>query len=486
MRKWQQWLLIGGLFVLALALRLGAVWGDNSAPESDESTYDKYAWSFALNEVREEKGLYIYHPLGSFTYRPPGYPLFAGLIYRAVGHSYLAVRLAQALLGALTCVLVYLIGARSSLGAGAGLAAGLICAVYGLMVQSTSLLLSEPLFMLLMCGMLWALVEARRAQAEAGAPWRARGWLAAAGLCAGLSAITRPIGLAVVGAIGVVALPIWFRPAWLKQAAVLALGVLLAVGPIMVKNYEIQHEFVLISTHGGITFWRGVLQAKAEFPAEFEGLRDRIGELPEMEQQRIYYRESFAYLRAHPEIIPSMFSVKAQQLFLDTTFTIAHQPLDVGGEPYAWALILGGGVLGYLVRPRRNGYVLALLGLTLAVQVAVTLLFDSGIRYRIPLVPVLALTAASLAAEIVTWGRGRFRRRPVVAAVSRPDRNTPIPPPVARRRGDRFLHPERGQGGAYSPAKASPTSARHRSRAAILPRLSAQLMHGAAACRAGM
>ena len=39
-----------------------------------------------------------------------GHPLFLAFIYLDLGHSYVAVRFAQAMIGALICIIIYLLG----------------------------------------------------------------------------------------------------------------------------------------------------------------------------------------------------------------------------------------------------------------------------------------------------------------------------------------------------------------------------------------
>jgi len=64
---------------------------------------------------------------------PAGLPVFLGLLWSLVGKSFLWPRLLQALLGALSVVLIAWIGARI-FGSRVGLAAGLGAAGYGTLI----------------------------------------------------------------------------------------------------------------------------------------------------------------------------------------------------------------------------------------------------------------------------------------------------------------------------------------------------------------
>jgi len=100
------------------------------------------------------------------SYREPGYPLFVALVYKLTGSNQLAARLVNALLSALTCIVVYLLGKRT-LGAGVGLAAAAWFAVYYHSVHFSAYLLREPLVTLLLTlTLLWCVraVQSRRSR----------------------------------------------------------------------------------------------------------------------------------------------------------------------------------------------------------------------------------------------------------------------------------------------------------------------------------
>lgn len=404
MRRRQALLAALCLFAVALVPRVYVAWGDRSELLSDERTYDKYAWSFALDEPRVEKGKQIYHSLGSFTYRPPGYPLFLGLIYRLRGHSYRDARMVQAFLGAMTCTLVYLIG-HQIFGFETGVLAGLLTATYGLLIQFARLVLSETLFVFLICGFALLLLTGIRRKAPSTA------FFFAAGILLGLSAITRPVGLPI-GLLTFLFFPVGLKAEHgrLKAGLAFALGLLLVVGAVTIRNYQMQGALIPISTHGGITFWRGVLKGGADYPPELVSLRERIGDLPELEQQRLYYEAAIEFLRYHPEAIPGILLEKVKLLLVYTTYTVAHKRLTVAMDPYFWYCVSGFGVLGMLIQPRRLRLEKAFLAMMIFVQIAATLVYDSSVRYRIPLIPFLALLAAHALVTTVQWIAGVVMR----------------------------------------------------------------------------
>lgn len=95
------------IFAVALAIRLVYLWEISDSPTFgrpivDAQTYDQLARAWASGR-----------PLSSeLFWQPLFYPSFLALVYRLTGGSMLAVRLIQAGLGALTCVLTFVLGAR--------------------------------------------------------------------------------------------------------------------------------------------------------------------------------------------------------------------------------------------------------------------------------------------------------------------------------------------------------------------------------------
>jgi tetratricopeptide (TPR) repeat protein len=113
-----------GIFAVALAVRLVHLWQIRRAPFftvllGDSRAYDEWAQRLA-------GGDWIGHDV---FYQAPLYPYFLGLLYAIGGRHLLLVRVVQAVLGSAACVLLGL-AARGLLSNRAGLAAGLILALY--------------------------------------------------------------------------------------------------------------------------------------------------------------------------------------------------------------------------------------------------------------------------------------------------------------------------------------------------------------------
>ncbi len=188
-------------------------------------------------------------------FRAPLYPYFLAGIISVLGDSLWAVRIVHALLGSVSCVLVYLLGKRL-FSAPVGTVAALLWALWPTAIYYESELLIPVLIIPLN---LWALyVLAGAIQRRRLTPRVSLG----VGLILGISAIARPNILLFV-----IALLIWilwrFRasarstvPSWILAVSLLV-GTSLPVSIVTVRNAVVADDFVPISYQGGINLYLG-------------------------------------------------------------------------------------------------------------------------------------------------------------------------------------------------------------------------------------
>src|SRR5262245_3245929 len=143
------------LFALAFATRLiflvGQV-GLSTPPHDDAILYDSIAARLA------QGGPYI-DAEGYRSRRAPAFPFLLAGVYFAVGHSWPAARMAQAIVSALTGNVLLELGA-SLFGTRVGLTAGLAFAVFPYTVFWSGILTTEPLCALLATAATLALIRA--------------------------------------------------------------------------------------------------------------------------------------------------------------------------------------------------------------------------------------------------------------------------------------------------------------------------------------
>jgi len=237
---------VTGIFLLALTVRLIYLWQMQSGPLFDTPVGDAGwhdTWARALLQ-----GNWRYS--GVF-FRAPLYPYFLALIYALLGQGYLMARVAQIVLGSLSCLLVYGLAGRlfnRTVALVAGVGAGLC----GTMVFFDGELLIVVLIIFLDLLLLWLLT---------GRSGRS-GWIGTllAGLVLGLSIIARPNIVLFVPALF---FWIWFqdgrrdRPRFYRRIGLIGLMVVLAILPVTLHNFGAGDGRVLISSQAGINFYIG-------------------------------------------------------------------------------------------------------------------------------------------------------------------------------------------------------------------------------------
>jgi 4-amino-4-deoxy-L-arabinose transferase-like glycosyltransferase len=186
-------------------------------------------------------------------FRAPLYYYFLAGIYSVFGQNFWAVRLIQAGIGAISCVLLYHIGIKANVRPAGSLLAALLMVFYGpLVFQFGELHLTslEVFFDLLL--VLFALN-------------RGRPWAFASGLALGISALVRPNILVVIP---VVLWWLWYREReinqanplqrWIPLAALFVLGASFGPATATIRNGRVSGgDYIFIASQGPITFYSG-------------------------------------------------------------------------------------------------------------------------------------------------------------------------------------------------------------------------------------
>jgi len=400
---------------IALALRcLNAIflpWQEDDMIVSDMKGYDRAAVALLQQEPLPVHTVeeYLYHPLGSDTYHPPGYYYFLAAIYSLFGHSYLAVRVAQALLDTITCLLAYLL-AKETFGATAGLIAAFVSAAYPPLIFYTGVLLTETLAtFLLTAAALCVLTFVRFTHL------RRQMLLVLAGLLLGFAVITRSVFLASVPLV-----LLWLLilvEGWrgwsssVRLTLCLLVPIMLVIVPITIRNWQIHGRLVLISTNGGVNFFLahgGSEQRKNEvrnLPPEWsEGDIIGISSRTQPEEESYFYQLGWRYLRGH--LLPTLRSLpdKLRDMYWASDYWPAS-PAQLGImdalDNVMWRIgILPLSLLSlplFRGHGQRRALLLALLILSTLI---IPLVFWAQPRFRLPVVPSFIVLAAGSAAML--------------------------------------------------------------------------------------
>jgi 4-amino-4-deoxy-L-arabinose transferase-like glycosyltransferase len=337
------WIALAVIVIVGLALRVdSALEPLDVRPGTDSAVYASVA-----EQLYEHQRFAL--PGASSPYDwSPGAPLFYASIYYATGGVHPgAVRLAVALLGAFTIVLVFLLGRRLA-GPIAGLVGAALFAIYPVTIFFTGKLMSEPLATLTLTGAVLSFFWA----GDRGRHWAA--W-AVPGVLLGLTAFARPEYLAFVAVFAPLALIRgWRNDGWkrgLVAGGVLALAFALPIVPWTLHVSNNVGRFVPISTGGGKALFIGTylpgnglhLDVKRELLRQYEGRRDiPASELSRISMTPLLNRVASKYPDLERDAALQKIGRENAEHYL------SHQPFDFAGMVAGkmWHMWHGSGAAG--------------------------------------------------------------------------------------------------------------------------------------------
>jgi hypothetical protein len=378
---------------------------------------------------------------------PPGYSLWLAFIYRVSGaRSALTVQSVQLTLDSLSVLLIVGVGA-CAYGWRAGFAAGVLAAMSPLLAFYGATPLADSPTMWFVLGGAWMLLLAARALS-----WR---YAFSAGLLIGASCWLRANAL-LLGIWCALALLLFVRAGWpvaLRLSAVFALGVLLLVAPVIVRNSRAFHAFVPGGMGLGTNLWEGIGETSraAEFGAVsgdanvIEQERAELGWPSDaklelywpngLERDRARMRKSLSVIKAHPFWFAGVMTKRMAGML-----KFAGEPLPYFGTaginvtskkclPIAWqggilaacVNLLGmlQSVLRYLLLPlmllgailafRREWRASAFVSTIILYYLIVGSMLHTELRYGLPMQALLFVFAGLAITEIV-WSLVRQER----------------------------------------------------------------------------
>ncbi len=259
--------LIFFLFFFSLILRMiyiNALKGNNpffDYPIVDSEAYHEWAQRIVTGDLWGKDPFFL----------APGYAYFLALIYLVFGVDFYILYLVQATLDAFSVLLIFLIG-QSYFNRKVGFLAALFWSLYGLAAFYAGKLAAEPLGIFLMLSALFLVSLAIERESTI--------LLLPAGLLTGMAVLTRTYWLILI--------PLWSAhlfffgsPSLKKKIASLsffAIGVLVAIGPVTIRNQIVSGEFVLVSGNSGLIFYAGNNPKARGYATQIEGISLNVKE----------------------------------------------------------------------------------------------------------------------------------------------------------------------------------------------------------------
>ena len=427
---------VWGIFVLALLVRAAYLKQLQTTPLWDDLPVDLgYYHDWALRIAAGDwagKDLFEQSPF---------YAYFLGILFKLFGAGLLLPRLIQIVVGSATCVLIYRTG-RLVFSPAAGLIAGLLAALYGPFLFYDGMLMKEVFAVFFLTLTVYQLHAGNASQ---------RGMLATAGLTLALGALVRDnlILLAAPIALWLLVDP-WLEGTGgvgtrikdgVSRVAALAVGMLLVIGPMMLRNYHVSGEAVMLTSGGGEVFYIGNNPeadgrytpppfVRAASVLEHEDFRTeaarRLGHAVTRRESSDYWlHQGLDWIRAHPRDWLALewrkLAIFWNRYELPDNHSYQHHRrllpiLQLPLPTFAWIVPLA--AAGLIVTLPRWRDLLGLYLIGGGYVGSVMLFFNFG-RFRMPVVPILMLFAgAGVVGVAAAVARRRFAAAIVALAVA--------------------------------------------------------------------
>ncbi|TVS10677.1 MAG: glycosyl transferase family 39 [Gammaproteobacteria bacterium] len=384
------------LWILILAAVLRVVWAllVPVIPVSDSAAYEIFAWSLASGQG------YAYADGTLTAYWAPGAAFVYGAFFWLFGETYLPIVIFQLLVGVWVVYLGYRL-AGLVLSRNASLLCALFLAVWPVLIQFTTVLASELLFLVPV--LLATILVFERKTSGLG------DWLLF-GLLVGVAAYIRPTALPLLLVLPVMAA---FRyrnvralPGWLVVGSV---ACALIVAPWSIRNTQLFGEFTTISTNFGPNLWMG---NNPESRGVYQPLAIPDGGFEHEKQREDYFRSlAVTFIKENPGEFLRLGVLRARATFDRETIGVAwnveglqqrfgeSQVVLVGLKLVSsgwWYLMLGLAVVGtvFLVMRERMMLLTNPLFMLAGFFAAFPVIMVGQDRYHMAMIPMLAALAA--------------------------------------------------------------------------------------------
>jgi len=345
-----------------------------------------------------------------YIVRPPLYPLFVGIIFRVFGVGLGVVLIIQSLLRGLLVAEVGWLG-KKYFSKTTGLLASILVAIYPLLIWSYTRLLNEALYMPLFLLSIWAVERAYRSRTDGD------GFIA--GFLCGTASLVRVTSfyLAVIFAL-------WFASVGedgkhfsgkgLRSAAVLVAGLLVAISPWMVRNMVVHQTFMPLGNEAAFNLY---FTAAGTTVDEARHRWDSWGNQAERQAEAL--RQWISHVRKHPahhlrrfiKNLPRVFNPRSQGFA--TGLAVIYSGMNCRQNttvnailtiliPATFILVMFGGLLG-ICTVQATPSVRATLLIAILYFILLHPATVMKARYFLPIVPLLAMSAARLLEEGVRF-----------------------------------------------------------------------------------
>lgn len=371
------------IFFIAFIIRLFFALNGSNILLGDEIFYENTGANILAGNGYSHNGHLI-------AEKPPGYPVFVSLVYSIFGHSFISVRVAQAFLDALMCIVLYAI-ARRLFNEKTAILSGVLCAGHYFFLKSLQLIRPDTLQMFFIAGSVFYWIKWREKYSKIDA--------ALLGIFSSISIMLKanmailPFLIVLIELFRIIKNKKTGLDIFIKSALIFALLFSFPVAVWTARNYKVFNSFIPLATDSGLALYSSYNPPEGK---KFGILTDdsvtkKAHEMGEVERSRFLTDKTKEYIISHPENVIRLIPLKI--LFFWSVFDWETINPGKGAYNFSTAFILPFCLAGFVLLINRLKY---LYPVTTPVIYAFALgIIFAGIpRFRLAIEPFLIIVAA--------------------------------------------------------------------------------------------
>lgn len=391
------------IIVIGIAVRMLWVFLFPAIPTSDEKTYIELASKLAKGDE--------YYIAGTYSYWPPGYPLFLSVIFRLFGSSGATIFWMNIIFYLCGTLIIYTFVRHLTTHVEAMVATALL-AVWPAYFTLIGFPSKEGLLIFLVPLALLMYVKSSQTDHLFNSASLALG----SGIAFGAASMIQPSLqlLLLAPIVGSVITNVNLRVI-LRSSVFLVIGMLLVILPWTIRNYYIHGQFIFISTNGG----GGLYMSNNDYATGSYDSQSRLimklkqfDDLGELESNRVGFHEGVQWIKENPDRFLTL-AVRKHLLFLGDdaggVYGTLKRGLNISDWRYpllkmvanffwvsVWALML-------IALLRKDALIIlndlgpTILILSSFYLLAIHSIFESASKYHLPLLGVYAILFSILA-----------------------------------------------------------------------------------------
>ena len=414
LKRWQTYIPAIGIFCLALLVRViyNLTVARYYTPLHDSLFY------YTIGQHLLNEHCFCLQPYLPTVYRAPLWPFIIAGIVSVLGQHDFLPRYFLCLVGSGTCTLVYLF-AKDLFGWRIGLLAGAAAAVYPELYIYDGWLYTESLYIFLLLAFCYAVYQLQRNPKPSRWIW--------CGVLLGLSALTRPNGLVVLGLFMLWALIMGWRKilTWrvVTRSIVFVMLIMVAmITPWTIRNYNVSRALVPVATGDGTVLlgaYNSLSVVAPSYPGGFVGswINPLISspsianKFPkycaapcEVAREAYFEQAALQWIEKNVRIMPHMLKLHLINMWRPDTYE-SDLPVDRFTNQRSTQLVLSMmqtfpivvfilAALGLVVTLRSRWRELLLIYFVILLTIAENIFFYGIPRFRAPIEPMLILLGA--------------------------------------------------------------------------------------------